>query len=82
MCGTYNNFQDKNHLGMGFIWILFFCVEDLVFFLVCVLVCVFILLCLGASCVCFMWIFCLYVFLKKNQYNSNINFKLKYIVKI
>jgi hypothetical protein len=57
MSGTYDNFQNKNRLGMGFIWIFFFGVEDLMcFFSASVSVSVYV-----ASCGCFMWIFCVCV---------------------
>jgi len=75
VCGTCDNFQNKNILDMGFVGIFFFLVKDLMFFCADVNVNVYV-----ASCVCFVWILCLCVFFNFFQYNSNINLKQKYIV--
>jgi len=79
VCGTYDNFQDKNHLDRGFVWI-FVCI----FVFLCEGLCVFFVCRCECKCLCcFVWVFhvnimfvCLFIY----QYNLNMNFKLKFIV--
>jgi uncharacterized membrane protein YesL len=53
MCGTYDNFQNKNCLGMGFVWIfVFLCGGLMCFFSASVSVSVYVTL-----CGCFMCVF-------------------------
>ncbi len=81
MRGTYDNFQDMNHLDMGFIWIFIFWCGGVSVFFFCVDLNVNVYV---VSCECFVCVFHVDImfvcFEKKNQYSSNMNFKLKYIV--
>jgi len=53
VCGTYDNFQDKNHLDMGFVWI-FVCI----FVFLCERLCVFFVCRCECKCLCcFVWVF-------------------------
>jgi hypothetical protein len=66
VCGTYDNFQGNNHSDMGFVWIfvcifIFLCGLSVFFVCKCECKCLCCFVWVG-SCVCFMWILCLYVF--------------------